>query len=103
MPPGGQNSKGNYKTWWFFFLTYWLISAQPIELENLHQFSLLSAVGLGIKLHRYEVGYCYVITLSCVRRFVTPMDCSLPGPTVHGISQARILEWVSISSSRGSS
>ena len=28
------------------------------------------------------------------------MDCSLPGSSVHGISQARILEWVAISSSR---
>ena len=25
-----------------------------------------------------------------------PMDCSLPGPSVHGILQARILEWVSM-------
>ena len=32
-----------------------------------------------------------------------PMDCSLPGSSVHGIFQARILEWVGISSSRGSS
>ena len=32
-----------------------------------------------------------------------PMDCSLPGSSVHGISQIRILEWVEISSSRGSS
>ena len=32
-----------------------------------------------------------------------PMDCSLPGSSVHGISQARILEWVVISSTRGSS
>ena len=31
------------------------------------------------------------------------MDCGLPGPSVHGIHQARILEWVTISSSRGSS
>ena len=30
-----------------------------------------------------------------------PMDCSLPGSSVHGIFQARILEWVGISSSRG--
>ena len=29
------------------------------------------------------------------------MDCSLPGSSVHGISQARILERVTISSSRG--
>ena len=32
-----------------------------------------------------------------------PMDCSPSGSSVHGISQARILEWVDISSSRGSS
>ena len=32
-----------------------------------------------------------------------PKDCSLPGSSVHGISQARILEWVGISYSKGSS
>ena len=32
-----------------------------------------------------------------------PLDYSPPGASVHGISQARILEWVAISSSRGSS
>ena len=32
-----------------------------------------------------------------------PMDCSLTGSSVHGILQARILEWVAIPSSRGSS
>ena len=31
------------------------------------------------------------------------MDCSLPGSSVHGILQARILEWVAMSSSMGSS
>ena len=32
-----------------------------------------------------------------------PMDCSLPGSSVHGIFQARVLEWIAISFSRGSS
>ena len=32
-----------------------------------------------------------------------PMDCSLPGSSVYGILQARILEWVAISFSRESS
>ena len=32
-----------------------------------------------------------------------PMDCSPPGSSVHGISQAKILEWAAISFSRGSS
>ena len=32
-----------------------------------------------------------------------PMDCNSPGVFVHGILQARILEWVAIPFSRGSS
>ena len=32
-----------------------------------------------------------------------PMDCSPPGSSVHGILQARILEWVAMPSSGGSS
>ena len=32
-----------------------------------------------------------------------PMDCSHPGSSVHGILQARILEWIAIFSFRGSS
>ena len=31
------------------------------------------------------------------------MDCSPPGSSVHGISQAGMLEWIAISFSRGSS
>ena len=30
-----------------------------------------------------------------------PVDCSPPGPSIHGILQARILDWVAISFSRG--
>ena len=39
---------------------------------------------------------------SCLT-FCDLMDYSLPGSSVHGISQARILEWVAMHSSRGSS
>ena len=41
-------------------------------------------------------------TQSCPTLCV-PMDCSLPGSSIHGIFQARILEWVAISFSRRSS
>ena len=42
--------------------------------------------------------------LSCsVMSDCDPMDCSPPGSSLHGILQARILEWVASSSSRGSS
>ena len=36
-------------------------------------------------------------------RLCYPMDCSLPGFSVHGIFQARVPEWVAISFSRRSS
>ena len=42
------------------------------------------------------------VTQSCPT-LCDPMDCSLPGTSIHGIIQARILEWVAISFSRGSS
>ena len=41
-----------------------------------------------------------VCVLSRVRLFANPMDCSLPGSSIHGIFQARTLEWVGISISR---
>ena len=42
-------------------------------------------------------------SLSRVWLFCDPLDCSLPGSSVHGISLARILEWVAMSFFRGSS
>ena len=36
------------------------------------------------------------VTQSCTT-LCDPMDCSLPGFSIHGILQARILEWVTIS------
>ena len=42
------------------------------------------------------------VTQSCLT-LCNPMDCSPPGSSVHEIFQARILEWVAISFSRGSS
>ena len=45
---------------------------------------------------------CWAVP-SCVGFFCDPMDCSLSGSSVHGIFQARMLEWVAIAFSRGSS
>ena len=42
------------------------------------------------------------VTQSCPT-LCDPMDCSLPGFSVHGIFQAKVLEWVAIAFSRGSS
>ena len=43
-----------------------------------------------------------VYLLSHVQLFCDPVDSSLPGSPIHGISQARLQEWVAISSSSGS-
>ena len=52
--------------------------------------------------YRASLRWC-VCVLSCVPALCNPMDCSLPGSSLHGILQARILEWVAISFSRESS
>ena len=44
----------------------------------------------------------YLVTQSCLTLWDS-MDCSPPGSSVHGILQARILEWVAMPSSRESS
>ena len=51
---------------------------------------------LSIELYSHQ--HCDSCLTPC-----NPMDCSLPGSSVHGIFQARILEWFAISFSRGSS
>ena len=47
------------------------------------------------------ISACVCALQSCLT-LCRPMDCSLPDFSVHGILQARIPEWVAISSSRGS-
>ena len=48
----------------------------------------------------------WVVVVLVTQSFLTlcnPMDCSPPSSSIHGILQARILQWVAISFSRGSS
>ena len=58
----------------------------------------------------WKYPFLLLVSRSCVRMcaqscltLCNPMDYSPPGCSVHGISQARILEWTAISSFRGSS
>ena len=62
--------------------------------------SLLKMIALQ-NLPGLESGWV-IIAQSCPTLF-DPIDCSLPGSPIHVILQARILEWVAISFSRGSS
>ena len=50
----------------------------------------------------YVCVHVYTKTFQFCLTLFYPMDCSPPGSSVHGILQARILEWVAISFSRGS-
>ena len=57
---------------------------------------------LGPRKERKERKKEREVTQSCPT-LCDPMDYSLPGSSVHGISQARILQWVAIPFSKGSS
>ena len=55
-----------------------------------------------------EKGALLILVFNVLSRFISvwlcdPMECSLPDSSVHGILQARVLEWVAMPSSRGSS
>ena len=66
-----------------------------------HVCQLLPWDGKVVHYQVVQVGYCCSVAKLC-SALCEPMGCSLPGSSVHGISQARILEWVAISFSRGS-
>ena len=59
----------------------------------------------GERRKKIFVSQCYLIVylLSHIRLSCDPMDSSLPDSSARGILQVRILEWVAISTSRGSS
>ena len=46
---------------------------------------------------------CHALVAQLCQTFCSLIDCSPPGPWVHGILQERILEWIAIPSSRASS
>ena len=83
-----------------------------LRTNTLIMVPILSKGGTETHYPVWVCGMCFVITCeSEVKVLVTqscltlcnPLDCSAPGSSVHGILQARILEWAAISFSRGSS
>ena len=105
-------------------------SAYPLAFSNIPLLLLLSRfshvrlcatpqtaahqapLSLGFSKQEYEVG-CHFL-LQCMKgksesqvaqsclTLSDPMDCSLPGSSIHGIFQARVLEWGAIAFSEGS-
>ena len=56
----------------------------------------------GVALDRRGVCVCVWLLVAQLCSTLQPIDCSMPGSSVHGILQASILEWVAVSFSRGS-
>ena len=73
----------------FFFITF------VANIEKPMTFTKFEASLEGVPILN---SHLYTAIILC-----DPMDCSLPGSSIHGIFQARVLEWVVISFSRGSS
>ena len=63
---------------------------------------LVNLLSQSMQLTHYSVCVCALVAWSCPTLCNT-MDCSPPGSSIHGVFQTRILEWVAISFSRGSS
>ena len=122
----GNSSKGNPKAgepvWTlkvdFFFFFFYFKNFYFILEYNWFPMLLVSSVYnndsivcVCVRAHIYSFLFLYHFltsdiicaqSLSCVL-LCDHMDCSPPGSSVHGILQARILEWVAMPSSRGSS
>ena len=65
---------------------------------------ILSARKWQSRSYQFALWACvHMQSLQSCLTLCNPVDCCLPGSSVHGISQARILEWVAMPSSRGSS
>ena len=70
-----------------------------------HCFSVREALMRDVLFsHETDITPLHACSVTCLHPTLChPMDCSPPGSSVHGILQARILEWVAIPFSRGSS
>ena len=75
------------------YISFYTCSKVPFEYT-------LRVKLLSYMIYNYSV--CVLVAQSCSILWDS-VDCSLPGSPVHGILQARILEWVAISYSIGSS
>ena len=64
---------------------------------------IYTAYSKKIYIDMYVTYMIHVLVAQSCLTLHDPMDWSLPGASVHGIFQARVLEWVAISFSRGSS
>ena len=87
------------KKFFFFCIWFGILACRRILKRSYFCLSCHSFSRLGGYFHLISWAVC-LTTQSCPT-LCDPMDCSLPCSPVHGIFQARILEWVVMASSRG--
>ena len=88
-----------------------LSKASPLSFSFILHPSLGDLFKVSLPLRNWASSVLDIFFIWCALCFVTqscltlcdPMDCSPAGSSVHGILQARILEWVAMPSTRGSS
>ena len=81
-------------------------AVNPGNVKKVHKqqiFRIIRKVPLSARLMTVAKGIKWSEVAQSCPTLCDPVDCSPPGSSVHGILQARILEWVTISFSRGSS
>ena len=74
---------------------HWIRHVYAFYLSTLNQHDVLPLPSHCVWVRAQSLQSCLTLC--------EPVDCSLPGSSVHGILQAIILKWAAIASSRGSS
>ena len=82
---------------------YICINAPCTVFADIHKHIYTHIHKLPINIHIHTCTREYVLVAQLCPTLCDSMDCSPPGPRLHGILQARILEWAAIHFSRGSS
>ena len=101
---GYNNNNNKSKHTWLVRSVNWKVSV--VTNKTCYEKEGLPVLGLGTWKQTLRWGFTVKSESGVAQLCPTlrdPMDCSLPGSSVHGIFQARILEWVAISFSRKSS
>ena len=99
---GLLNWRNNYTVCYFFTLgVHYYILLIMVRNYNLSLNKILSTIFFNL-LGLRRMCMCTKLLQSCLT-LCDPLGCSLPGFSVHGILQARILEWIAMPFSRTSS
>ena len=86
---------------WFLFTFYHLVSSASLRLLIFLQAVLIPACDWSSLAFGMMYSVCmHAMSLQLCPTLLDPMDCSPPGSSVHGTLQARIMEWVTMPSSR---